>query len=139
MSESEDARLPVSEIQVDADNLYREEVFTDLKVATLRRLTPVQRDGSPDTSRPALWSGETQLMSQVGMVPVHAPIEAANLAEAIEKFPKAVAEAVERLIEEAREHQRREASRIVVPGQPGGGVVPGGGIPGMPGGKLDLK
>jgi hypothetical protein len=136
---SEDARLPVSEIQVDTDNRYREEVFTDLKVATLRRLTPVKADGSRDETRPELWSGETQLMSQMGMVPVHAPIEAANLAEAIEKFPQAVADAVERLIEEAREHQRREASRIVVPGQPGSGMPPGGGLPGMPGGKIDLK
>lgn len=136
---SEESRLPVSEIQVDASNLYREEVFTDLKVATLRRLSPIKADGSPDDSRPELWSGETQLMSQMGMVPVHAPIEATSLAEAIEKFPKAVAEAVERLIEEAREHQRREASRIVVPGQPGSGIAPGGGLPGMPGGKLDLK
>ncbi len=132
---SEESRLPVSEIQVDADNLYREEVFTDLKVATLRRLTPVKSDGSRDEARPELWSGETQLMSQAGLVPVHAPIEATSLAEAIEKFPKAVAEAVERLIEEAREMQRREASRIVVPGQMGGPA----GLPPAPGGKIDLK
>ena len=132
---SEDARSPISEIKVDADNLYREDVFTDLKVATIRRLTPIKPDGSPDDSRPVLFTGETQLMSQAGLVPVNAPIEAANLEEAMAKFPEAVNEAVERLIEEAREYQRREASRIVVPGQPGG-VMPG---VGMPGGKIDLK
>jgi len=136
---SEEPRLPVSEIQVDRDNLYREEVFTDLRVATLRKLTPIKVDGSRDEGRPELWSAETQLMSQMGLIPIHAPIEAASLDEAIEKFPKAVAEAVERLVEEAREHQRREASRIVVPGQGGVPPIVPGGLPGVRGGKIDLK
>ena len=69
----------LSEIQVDSDNLYREEVYTDLKIASIRVLTPMKVDGTIDTSRPVLYSGETQLMSQMGPVPVHAPIEAANL------------------------------------------------------------
>lgn len=124
----------VREIQVDASNLYREEVFTDLKVGTIRRLTPVRSDGSTDPDRPLLFSGETQLLTQAGLIPVHAPIEASSLEQAIAHFPEAVNRAVERLMEEARELQRREASRIVVPGSPGFGG-PGMG-PG--GGKLDL-
>lgn len=113
----------LSEIQVDTDNLYREEVYTDLKIASIRVLTPVKVDGSVDSGRAVLYSGETQLMSQMGPVPVHAPIDAANLQEAIDKFPEAVNAAVERLMEEAREIQRREASRIVVPGQPPPGKI----------------
>jgi hypothetical protein len=31
---------------VDLANLHREEIFTDLKVATLRRLSPVKADGA---------------------------------------------------------------------------------------------
>ena len=50
--------------------------------------------------------------------------EAASLNEAMDKFPEAIAAAVERMIEEAREAQREEASRIIVPGQP----PPGGRI-----------
>ena len=115
---SADGPKTISEIEVDKTNLYREELYTDLKIASIRVLTPVKVDGSIDTSRPVLYSGETQLMSQMGPVPVHAPIDAANLDEAIAKFPEAVNQAVERLMEEAREIQRREASRIVVPGQP---------------------
>jgi hypothetical protein len=115
---SADGPKPLAEIQVDKQNLYREEVYTDLKIASIRVLTPVTVDGEVDSSRPVIFSGETQLMSQMGPLPVHAPIEAANLDEAIEKFPEAVNAAVERLMEEAREMQRREASRIVVPGQP---------------------
>ncbi len=113
----------LSDIQVDRDNLYREELYTDLKIASIRVLTPVKVDGQIDTSRPVLYTGETQLMSQMGPVPVHAPIQAANLDEAIQKFPEAVNQAVERLMEEAREIQRREASRIVVPGQPPPGKI----------------
>jgi len=110
---------PLSEIKVDLNNLYREETFTDLRVATLRRMTPVKSDGSTDESRPVLFMGETQLMSARGLLPVSCPIEATTLDEAIEKFPDAVNEAVERMIEQARELQRQEASRIVVPGQAG--------------------
>jgi hypothetical protein len=120
---SADGPKPLSDIEVDRNNLYREEVYTDLKIASIRVLTPVTVEGSIDTARPVLYTGETQLMSQMGPVPVHAPIEAATLGEAIAKFPDAVNQAVERLMEEAKEMQRREASRIVVPGQPPPGKI----------------
>ena len=130
----ENEERPLADIQVDAENLYREETFTDLRIATLRRLTPIRSDGSDDSSRPVRFIGETQLMSARGLLPVSAPIEAATLDEAIAQFPEAINQAVERLIEEAREMQRQEASRIVVPGQgPMGPMGPGG-----PGGKIQL-
>ena len=113
----------LAEIKVDRANLYREEVYTDLKIASIRVLTPVTAEGALDSSRPVLYSGETQLMSQMGPVPVHAPIHAASLDEAIAQFPAAVNAAVERLMEDAREAQRREASRIVIPGQPPPGKI----------------
>jgi hypothetical protein len=106
----------VDEIEVDSENLYQEEVFTDLKVATMRRLSPVKPDGSPDDSRPTLFHAQTQLMSQMGPVPVNCAIEATTLEEAMQKFPEAIADAIERMIEEAKEMQRQEASRIIVPG-----------------------
>ena len=115
---SSDGPTALSDIEVDRKNLYREELYTDLRIASIRVLTPVNVDGTIDTSRPVIYSGETQLMSQMGPVPVHAPIDAANLDEAVSKFPAAINGAVERLMEEAREVQRREASRIVVPGHP---------------------
>jgi hypothetical protein len=126
----------IQEVRVDVANLYREEVYTDLRVATIRVLVPVKLDGSRDTSRETLFSGQTTLLSQAGPLPVECAIEAANLEEATRKFPQAMKEAVDRLIEEAREIRRREASRIVVPGGPlpgagglrgGGGILGGGG------------
>jgi hypothetical protein len=119
---------PLGELTVDKENLYREETFTDLKIASIRRLTPVTIDGADDPSRPTMFVGETTLMSARGPLPINCPIEATNLTGALEAFPKAVQDAVERLMEEAREMQRQEANRIVVPGQgPAGGAGPMGG------------
>ena len=126
---------PLGDIAVDRDNLYREETFSDLKVASIRRLTPVTPEGLDDPSRPTLFIGETTLMSARGPLPINCPIEATTLTEAFDAFPQAVQAAVERLMEEARELQRQEASRIVVPGQgPGGMGGPGGGLGG--GGRI---
>ena len=113
----------IGDLSFDAANLYREEMFTDLKMGTLRRLTPVNVDGTTDEARTPLFSGETHLMSQGGPIPVQAAIEANTLKEAMEAFPAAMQTAVEQMIEEAREAQRREASRIVVPGQDKAGKI----------------
>jgi hypothetical protein len=121
---SSSTSTPLEEITVDRENLYLEEVFTDLKIATIRRLSPVKPDGSHDETRPTLFQGQTQLMSQMGPLPVSCAIEAANLEEAMDKFGEAMGQAVERMIEEAREIQRQEASRIIVPGAaPAGGKI----------------
>ena len=113
---SSPSSTPLEEIQVDRENLYLEEVFTDLKVATIRRLSPIKADGSPDEARPTLFHGQTQLMSQMGPLPVNCSIEATSLEEAMDKFPEAIAQAIEHMIDEAKEAQRQESSRIIVPG-----------------------
>ena len=123
-------QLPLDQIQVDQQNLYREESITDLRVATIRRLIPINTDGTDDTSRPTQYIGSTQIISQMGPLPISAPIEAASLREAIEKFPQAIKEAVDQMVEEAKEYRRQESSRIVVPGtMPGQGGMPGTGGP----------
>ena len=111
-----DARQALAEIAVDTKNLYREDTFTDFKIATLKQMTPVNLDGSRDLSRPMAYLAQTQLMSQMGPLPVSAQIEADNLEEAIEKFPEAIRVAVDAMIEEVKELQRKEMSKIVVPG-----------------------
>ncbi len=119
---AENAPKTLAELEVDEHNLYREETFTDLKVASIRRLEPVKPDGSPDAERRPVFVAQTQLMSQVGPLPVQTIIEAADLREALEKFPGAISQAVDEMMEEARELRRQEASRIVVPE---GGFDPG--------------
>ena len=127
-------QLPLDQIKVDQDNLYREESITDLRVATIRRLIPINADGTDDSSRPTQYIGSTQIISQMGPLPISAPIEAVSLQEAIEKFPQAVKDAVDQMVEEAKEYRRQESSRIVVPGtlpggMPGQGAGPGAGGP----------
>lgn len=126
---SDEATRALAEIKVDRDNLYREEMVTDLRIATIRHLCPIRADGSPDPERPDLYIGQTQLMSQAGMLPVQAAIEATSLEEAIQKFPAAIQRAVDELVDEARQLQREEASRIVIPRGPlpGGSGSTGGG------------
>jgi hypothetical protein len=119
----------ILDLKVDLGNLYREETFTDLGAATVRRLTPVTADGSPDLGRPTMYLGETSLMTQVGPVPVQFALEVQTLDEAFRRFPEGVQAAVERLQERAQEALRAEASRIVVPATMPPGMSPRG----MPG------
>jgi hypothetical protein len=52
----------------------------------------------------------------MGLIPIQCELEAENLNEALDKFPAAVNDAVEKLVEKANEMRRQEASRIIVPG-----------------------
>ena len=127
------------EIKLDADGLYREESFTDRRSGILRRLTPVKRDGSDDESRPVLYLGQTQLMTQMGALPVSFEMEAASLEEALEKFPEAAKVGIRETIEEIQEMRRDAASSIVVPEAGGGGFGGGGmGGPGGGGGGIQM-
>ena len=114
---TQDLGLP--DIRIDTNSLYREEVFTDRRAGTLRRMVPVTVDGAPDATRPVLYMGQTQLMTPGGVLPLGFEIEAKDLAEAIGKFPDAVQQALEDAIEEAQQMRRESASRIVVPDAPG--------------------
>jgi hypothetical protein len=121
---AQDTGMP--DIQLDSTGLYREDIFTDRKAGTIRRLIPVLIDGSTDPKRAVLYSGQTQLLTPNGVLPLGFEIEAATLEEAVTKVPAAVKGALEQAIEEAREFRRESASRIVVP-DVGGGALPGGG------------
>lgn len=110
---------------VDRNNLYKEESFTDLKTGSVRRMTPVNPDGSPDKSRKTLFFGQTQLMTPNGPLPVQNIIKAKDLQQAIKQFPEAMKETMDRMIEEAQKMQQQqqqqqkkaEDSRIIIPGR----------------------
>jgi hypothetical protein len=118
------AQNDLPDIELDPKSLYREDVFTDRRAGSIRRLTPVTADGSVDATRPVLFSGQTQLLTPAGVLPLGFEIEARTLEEALGKFPEGVKAALEQAIDEARELRREAASRIVVP-EVGGGVGPG--------------
>ena len=112
-----------NEIKVDPNALVLEEVFTDRRVGTIRRLTPVRKDGERDTARAVLYVGETQVLTPAGALPIGFEIGAGSLEEAAEKFGQLAKEAIERTVKELQELRRQAASSIVVPGQPGSGKI----------------
>ena len=109
---------------VDKANLYREESFTDLKVGSIKRLTPVRPDGSEDKTRKKRFVGQTNIVTPQGPLPIQGAIHAKELQQAIKKFPEAMEAAMARLIEQVKKHQEKEKgrvekseSRIIVPGR----------------------
>ena len=126
--------------QMDIAALYQEELFTDRKVGAIRRLTPVTSEGAPDPSRPVLYIGLAEIMTNMGPVPINFEIEGKNLGEAAAGFAPAAAAAVERTVQQIQELRRQAASQLVVPsgGMPNLGPGGGGPIGGGRGGKIQL-
>ena len=122
--------------KMDHATLYREEVYTDRKVGTIRTLTPVKSDGSNDASRTVVYVGEAQLLTSMGAVPITFEIDAGSLDEAVKKFAGHAKEAVERTVKDIQEMRRQAASSIVVPQGGMGSMGPPGGLPG--GGKIQM-
>ena len=122
-----------NDIKVDSKALYMEEVFTDRRIGTIRRLTPVKGDGERDTARTVLYIGETQVMTPAGALPIGFEIGAGSLEEAADKFGQLAKEAIERTVKELQELRRQAASSIVIPQ---GGLPPAGGMGG--GGKIQM-
>lgn len=110
-----------TELKLDPDKLYLEEVLTDRRVGTLRRLTPVTRDGAPDATRAVTYVGETQILTPAGSIPIAFEIEAASIGDAAEKFGELAKEAIDRTVRELQELRRQASSSIVVPQGPLGG------------------
>ena len=102
--------------RMDAANLYTETVVTDRKV------------GNPDTTRPALFLGEAQIMTQMGPLPISFEIPVATLSEAVEHYGEAAAKGIEQTMERLRALRREAASQIVTPDMPGFQAPPSGGI-----------
>ena len=122
-----------NDIKIDPKQLYLEEIFTDRRVGTIRRLTPVAKDGERDQSRAVLYVGETQVLTPAGALPIAFEIGAGSLEEAAEKFGQLAKEAIERTVKELQELRRQAASSIVVPQGP---LPPMGGAGG--GGKIQM-
>jgi hypothetical protein len=104
------------DFSVDRQNFYREESFTDLKVATIRRLSPVKPDGSVDKTRKTVFIGQTNIMTPRGALPIQAVIQAKQLQQAVKRFPEAMQAAVDKLAEEVQKMKQEEESQIITPG-----------------------
>jgi hypothetical protein len=117
-------------IEMDSAGLYIEESFTDRRVGNVQRLSPVDSNGQPDSSRPTVFIGQTQVMTPAGALPLSFQIEADTLATAIEKFGDHAQQALAETMERLEEMRREQASSLIVPGTSGGAGGPGGRGPG---------
>lgn len=122
------------QLTMDGESLYLEENFSDRRVGSIQRLTPVTANGDKDDSRAVRYVGQTQVMSPAGALPITFELEVDSLAEAVKQFPEAAEKAVEDTIAELKRLQQEQQSSIMVPGQGGGQGGPGG----MPGGGIQL-
>ncbi len=104
-------------ISIDNENLWKEETFTDLKVGSIRVLTPIKIDGSPDESRQPTYSATTNIMTPGGALPISGEIDASNLEEACANFNDAINAAIKQLQEDMIRMQQEQANRIVTPGE----------------------
>jgi hypothetical protein len=133
MAERQDQRLP--EPKMDPAGLFREEVITDRKVGTIRVLSPIRSDGSPDAGRKTLYLGEAQIYTTMGALPLSFELEADSVSDAVTKYAPAAKQAVEQAVRELEDMRRQAASSIVIP-KGGAGGLPPGGLGG--GGKIQL-
>jgi transcription elongation GreA/GreB family factor len=117
-----------ADIAMDRANLYREETFTDRRVGTLQRLTPVTPSGDTDTTRAVIYVGQTQVLTPAGALPLTFELPASSIDDAVAKFGDAAQEALARTLRRLEELRREQASSIIVPGSapPGGPTGPGG-------------
>lgn len=129
---------PKESAKMDAADLWKEEVFTDRKVGTIRRLSPVKADGSPDSLRKLMFVGEASLLTPAGSLPLSFEIPAETLEKAVAGYADAVQLAFQDAMAELEEMRRRAATSLVLPPAGAGGLAGlGGGLP--PGaGKLKL-
>jgi hypothetical protein len=125
------------EPNMDANDLYREDIYSDRKVGTIRVLTPVKSDGSVDPARATSYVGQAQIMTPAGALPLSFEIDARNLAEACTRFADAAKVAFEETLKELQEMRRQQASSIVVPDAGTASALTGqGGLP--PRGKIQI-
>ena len=118
---------------MDATSLYREEIYTDRAVGMLRVLHPVTSAGAPDAARSTVYTGEAQLMTNVGPLPISFDIPGKTLAEAVANYADAAKEGVAHAMREIAEMRRQASSSLVIPQ---GGALPPGGPFG--GGKIQM-
>jgi hypothetical protein len=101
--------------QMNAAALYREDIFTDQRVGSVRRLTPVTAQGADDPARPTLFIGQATVMTPMGSLPLSFELEGQTLAEAVAAFGPAAQHAIEDAARELQELRRQAASSIVIP------------------------
>ncbi len=102
--------------QVDKNNLYKEETYTDLKSASIRKLIPVKVDGSEDPARKTVFIGHADLISPRGPIPIEANLMADSLESALAALPPAMDKAAVEMRDEYNkmmQQQQEQSSKVI--------------------------
>lgn len=112
-----------NEDSMNPNALFREENYTDQKIGAIRKLVPVMATGTDDPDRRVQYLGSTQIMSQMGPIPLNFELSGNTIGEAAEDFATKAKVAVEEASQELERMRRDQTSQIVVPGQGNSGGI----------------
>lgn len=108
----EETREASVDFKLNRSNLYLEETFTDL-TGIVKRFTPVKPDGTPDKDRKTLYLGQASIYTPHGPVPIQNTIPAKELSQAFKRYPEAMEQALQHLLEEAKKLGEQKTSPII--------------------------
>jgi len=97
---------------MDPASLYREELYLDRRVGSIRRLIPVTVEGAPDPARAEVFSGSITVMTPMGALPISFEIAAKTLAEAVAGFAAAAEKKIEETMDELRRLELEQSSLL---------------------------
>ena len=128
---------------MDPASLYREELYLDRRVGSIRRLIPVTVEGAPDPARAEVFCGSITVMTPMGALPISFEIAAKTLAEAVAGFAAAAEKKIEETMDELRRLELEQSSLLAQSALAGtdlrgGGPGGAGGLGGLGGGGLIL-
>ena len=111
----------IEDIRFNGENLWKEENYTDLEVGAIKKLVPINLDGTEDTTRKPTFTASTNIMTPSGALPLTGEIKAENIEEAIENFSDSINNALTKLQDEMMKMQQDQANKIVTPDELRGG------------------
>ena len=137
-------RDEIAQIVLSVDEMSEDEVLQALSDEDIDREiermaaagVKAKSDGSPDPARVTIYTGDAQIMTNMGALPVSFDIEANNLAEAVANYGEAAKAGIERTMRELQELRRQQSSGLIVPPAGAANALTGGGFPG--GGKIQM-
>lgn len=103
---------------LDQTGLYEKKTITDLTLGEIDICTPINIDGSFDTTRKTIYVATAQAMSPAGPIPITTEVDGAKtLEEALNGFKGALNSHIEKMIVQAEKAAIEQSKKIITPGE----------------------
>lgn len=97
---------------IDANDLWEEKQYTDMKAGGIKAFYPIKPDGTEDTSREPIFVAVTNIETGVGLFPVHGRIEdCTTLEKALVDFQVTLDNVVSEMMEQAEKRELEEQAK----------------------------